>query len=70
MLKHYLHRSGQIPTAVHPFVKGTTLSQSNQQVQSRLKQIIQGIYNLVLSSLSAIARLIRIVQLQRMNRSD
>ncbi|WP_139253667.1 hypothetical protein [Hydrococcus rivularis] len=70
MLEYYLHRSGQISTAIHPFVKGATPSKSNQQVKSRPEQLLRGIHNLVLSGFSAIARLIRSDRLQRMNRSD
>lgn len=56
MLKHYLHRSGQIPTAIHPFVKYATPSQATQQVQSRSKQLIRGIKNFVARLLGFIPR--------------
>lgn len=45
MLKHYLHRSGQIPTSVHPFVKQELLRQPNPLPQSHLAPIMRLVRN-------------------------
>ncbi|MFQ4141891.1 hypothetical protein [Chlorogloeopsis sp. ULAP02] len=56
--KFYLHRTGKIPTAVHPFVKQTALPQDQQK-----PEMIQGVQNIVSSTYRkisvAIACLIR-----------
>ncbi|AFY76701.1 hypothetical protein Ple7327_1308 [Pleurocapsa sp. PCC 7327] len=73
MLKHYLYRSEQIPTAVHPFVKETTPRQSIQQVKSLPEQLLRGIKNLIARLLGFIPRqpmIQRFDRLQRMNRSE
>jgi hypothetical protein len=65
MLKQYLHRSGQIPTAVHPFVKYAPPSQTKQQAQFPSRQLIRGIKNLVARLLGFKPRQLRSQQFER-----
>ncbi|MDF5725692.1 MAG: hypothetical protein PUP91_35645 [Rhizonema sp. PD37] len=65
MPKFYLHRAGMIPTAVHPFVKQTTLAEAKQKLQPPKGKIIQGVQNIAMSMSKtisiAIARLKRFI---------
>ncbi|MEH2140373.1 hypothetical protein [Nostoc sp.] len=70
MPKFYLHRTGKIPTAVHPFVKQTTLLQDKYKPRRLQGKIIRGVQNIAMSIYgriyTAIAHLIR--DEQRANR--
>jgi hypothetical protein len=63
MPKYYLHRTGKIPTAVHPFVKQTGLREDTQKPFLNPKELIRGWQNIASSTYRkiaiAIARLIR-----------
>ena len=45
MPKFYLHRTGKIPTAIHPFVKQTALPQGKHKPSLLQEKIIQDIQN-------------------------
>ncbi|MDF5717682.1 MAG: hypothetical protein PUP93_28400 [Rhizonema sp. NSF051] len=49
MPKFYLHRSGKIPTAVHPFVKQTALPKAKQKPQPPKGKTIRGVQNIAMS---------------------
>ncbi|EHC17979.1 hypothetical protein [Fischerella thermalis] len=63
MPKYYLHQTGKIPTAVHPFVKQTSIREDKQQPFLNLRKMIRGWQNIASSTYRkislAIARLIR-----------
>lgn len=50
MPKYYLHRTGKIPTAVHPFVKQTGFREDKQQPFLNLRKIIRGWQNIASST--------------------
>jgi hypothetical protein len=59
MLKYYLHRSGKIPTAVHPFVKDKAAAQANiptinRDYQFHPTSIIRSISNSVMQAFKTI----------------
>ena len=49
MPKFYLHRTGKIPTAIHPFVKQTALPQGKYKPSLLQGEIIQDVQNLAFS---------------------
>ncbi|MEH2290625.1 hypothetical protein [Nostoc sp.] len=49
MPKFYLHRTGKIPTAIHPFVKQTTLPEDKHKPNLLQGKIIQDVQNIVMS---------------------
>lgn len=49
MLKFHLHTVGKIPTAVHPFVKQTVLTQEKQKVFINSGELIRGVQNIASS---------------------
>ncbi|MEH2024948.1 hypothetical protein [Nostoc sp.] len=49
MPKFYLHRTGQIPTAIHPFVKQTALLQDKHKPSLLQGKIIQDVQNMAMS---------------------
>ncbi|MCX7593890.1 MAG: hypothetical protein N2235_09035 [Fischerella sp.] len=49
MPKFYLHRSGKIPAAVHPFVKQTALLQEKQKPRLAPGKMIRGVQNIAMS---------------------
>ena len=49
MPKFYLHRAAKIPTAVHPFVKQTTLPQDKHKPRLLSGKIIRGMQNIAMS---------------------
>jgi hypothetical protein len=55
MLKHYVYRTGQIPTSVHPFVKKEELSRAQSpprgsQVVAQLKSHLLSVWQAVSQS--------------------
>uniref|UniRef100_A0A7C3KJ24 Uncharacterized protein n=1 Tax=Oscillatoriales cyanobacterium SpSt-418 TaxID=2282169 RepID=A0A7C3KJ24_9CYAN len=54
MLRHYLYRSGKIPTSVHPFVKQELLDPSNSAQRFQLRRIIGRIQIIVFPILRVI----------------
>ena len=58
MPKFYLHRSGKIPTAVHPFVKQTTLPEAKQKPQPPKGKTIRGVQNIAMSMSRTISTVI------------
>jgi hypothetical protein len=64
MLKHYLQRSGQIPTAVHPLVKQAAFNQTKEleQVQvHRIFIITTQIQSILISGLRLFTRILRFI---------
>ncbi|GAA6614322.1 hypothetical protein [Scytonema sp. NUACC26] len=65
MLKSYLYRTGNLPTAVHPFVKQTALSEAKQKPRLLQGKIIRGVQNIAMSMSKTISiardRLIRFI---------
>ncbi|MUG92623.1 hypothetical protein F7734_09215 [Scytonema sp. UIC 10036] len=63
MPKFYLHRTGKIPTAVHPFVKQTGFREDRQKPFLNLRKMIRGWQNIASSTYKkitiVIAHLIR-----------
>lgn len=55
MPKFYLHRTGKIPTAVHPFVKQTSFREYQQKPFLNLRKIIQSWQNIASSTYRKIA---------------
>jgi hypothetical protein len=55
MPKFYLHRTGKIPTAVHPFVKQTDFREEKQKPFLNPRKMIQGWQNIASSTYSKIA---------------
>ncbi|QKQ74066.1 hypothetical protein [Nostoc sp. TCL240-02] len=49
MPKFYLHRTGKIPTAIHPFVKQTALPQGKYKPSLLQEKIIQDVQNIAMS---------------------
>ncbi|QLE52643.1 hypothetical protein FD724_32130 (plasmid) [Nostoc sp. C057] len=49
MPKFYLHRTGKIPTAIHPFVKQTALPQGKHKPSLLQWKIIQDVQNIAIS---------------------
>ncbi|MEH2092779.1 hypothetical protein [Nostoc sp.] len=49
MPKFYLHRTGKIPTAIHPFVKQTALPQDKHKPSLLSGKIIQDVQNIAMS---------------------
>ncbi|MBN3923158.1 hypothetical protein [Nostoc sp. NMS4] len=49
MPKFYLHRTGKIPTAIHPFVKQTALPQGKHKPSLLQGKIIQDVQNIAIS---------------------
>ena len=49
MPKFYLHRTGKIPTAIHPFVKQTALPQDKHKPSLLQGKIIQDVQNIAMS---------------------
>ncbi|MCC5661636.1 hypothetical protein LC608_32765 [Nostoc sp. XA010] len=49
MPKFYLHRTGKISTAIHPFVKQTALPQSKHKPSLLQGKIIQDVQNIAMS---------------------
>ncbi|MBN3884392.1 MAG: hypothetical protein V7K64_27540 [Nostoc sp.] len=49
MPKFYLHRTGKIPTAIHPFVKQTALPQDKHKLSLLQGKIIQDVQNIAMS---------------------
>ncbi|MBW4431229.1 MAG: hypothetical protein KME28_05710 [Pelatocladus maniniholoensis HA4357-MV3] len=58
MPKFYLHRTGKIPTAVHPFVKQTGFREDKQQPFLNLRKIIRGWQNMASSTYRKISLMI------------
>ncbi|MEH2277470.1 MAG: hypothetical protein V7K40_22455 [Nostoc sp.] len=48
MPKFYLHRAAKIPTAVHPFIKQTTLPQDKHNLRLLSGKIIPGMQNIAM----------------------
>ncbi|QDL09895.1 hypothetical protein DP113_20125 [Brasilonema octagenarum UFV-E1] len=71
MPKFYLHRTGKIPTAVHPFVKQTALPEVKQKPWVLQGKIIRGVQNIAMSMSRTIsiasARLIRFISRRPMS---
>jgi hypothetical protein len=49
MPKFYLHRTGKIPTAIHPFVKQTALPQGKHNPSLQQGKIIQDVQSIAMS---------------------
>ncbi|MBX9253593.1 hypothetical protein H1Q63_06425 [Desmonostoc muscorum CCALA 125] len=49
MPKFYLHRTGKIPTAIHPFVKQTALPQGKHKPSLVQGKIIQDVQKIAIS---------------------
>ncbi|WP_392476127.1 hypothetical protein [Nostoc sp. C110] len=49
MSKFYLHRTGKIPTAIHPFVKQTGIPQGKYKPSLLQGKIIQDVQNIAIS---------------------
>ncbi|MEA5600513.1 hypothetical protein HUN01_01470 (plasmid) [Nostoc edaphicum CCNP1411] len=49
MPKFYLHRTGKIPTAIHPFVKQTALPQDKHKPSLFQGKIIPDVQNIAMS---------------------
>lgn len=58
MPKFYLHRTGKIPTAVHPFVKQKSVSKDKQQPFLNPREMIRGWQNIVGSTYRKISLMI------------
>jgi hypothetical protein len=58
MPKYYLHRTGKIPTAVHPFVKQTGFREDQQQPFLNLRKIIRGWQKIASSTYGKISLMI------------
>ncbi|NMG10458.1 hypothetical protein DP117_27745 [Brasilonema sp. UFV-L1] len=72
MPQSYLHRTGKIPTAVHPFVKQTALPEAKQKPRLLQGKIIRGVQNIAMSMSRTIsiasARLIRFIRRRPMSK--
>lgn len=72
MPKFYLHRTGKIPTAVHPFVKQTVLPEVKQKPWVLQGKIIRGVQNIAMSMSRTISiasdRLIRFIPRRPMSK--
>lgn len=49
MSKFYLHRTGKIPTAIHPFVKQTSIPQGKHKPSLLKGKITQDVQNIAIS---------------------